>query len=1524
TAKQKTTVARFQKLFVQHFSSKTARHEKPKKENPFKQPIEWENAVNAVSKKIKIVILISTNAQRCSFDDGETFSFFVTFIVSTAYSTTTVIKMPNQTVFRFYHWQINEQLGNEILKKLLNDMLEGENLSVESVRCEFAFCVVSTRSSITNEEIAKLKWLIERPFNLETLAAESAFAYTRQENRLIIEIGTRPYFVTPFNINAVVACKLAGLNFVSRMEKTRRYCIHYNSGELSLSIRRKILTALHDRMTECEYTSDVVDFGARRERQKVQEVEIMFDDKVGLEFFNKKNDLTIEDEDIEYMLDLFKYKLKRNPTDVEIYDLTQSNSEVCRHWFFKGKLIVENELQPLSMLQMVKDTQSFSTENNILKFSYGGSVIRGLNVLQMRPIDPTEASEFQILPVLSHIVLTAETNNFQAGICPSTGAATGTGSRIRNVHATGRGAYVVAAIFGLSFGNLNVPGHRLPWERCNHSDSCTFASPLQICVQASDGSSEYGNKFGEPIICGFTRSFDQYVNELSCRYAYLKPVMFSGGVGRIDEINILKLKAAPGMLIVKLGGPAYRVSLGGGTSSTVEIHGTGSLQYEAVQRGDPVMGQKLNRTIRACSELGRNNPIISIYDQAAGGNGNVIRKLIEPYGASIEPDNFSLGDSTLSIQELWSSEYQESDAILMNPKNVPLIEKICQRERCLYNVVGTVTESEKLLVKNFHDAADSFELPKSFILSKSVRSATQILRKFSLDAAIETALKRVLLLPSVGSKNFITNKVDRSVTGLVAQQQCVGPFHTPVADVAVTALSYFETVGAAVAVGEQPIKMLIYPEVGARLTVGESLTNLDVKCNANWMWPATSPEERYRMLEACEAMCKVMNKLGIAVDGGNESLCMAAEIKEEVVKAPGTLVITSYAVCTDITKTVTPDLKCTTEDGCLILVRFASLFDSWRLGGCAIAQCYGRTGCDSPDLDNVEQFKSAFRITQNLISDRVITAGHDISDGGLIVCLLEMAFSGGRSIAIDLPFTKEPINLLFSEELGIVIEISQSNLDKVLNDFHAANVPVVYIGRSKRLTDEEPMIEIKINGDVVLAGSAQSYRCTWQETSCRLEKLQCNPICVEEEVFRLKLKPPKYEMQSLMEIPAVSQHATLKDASTPCVAILREEGTTGDREMAAAFMCAGFRVWDLSMQDLIDNNISLNNFRGIVFPGGFSYSDVLGASKAWACSVIYHPKVKYQIEQFLQRRDTFSLGVCNGCQLMASLGWIGSNEAIGRSGQTVSLEQNISGRFESRFCTVRIERSRSIMLKGMENSVLGIWIAHGEGRFQFKDELAYAAVEINHLIALRYVDSENEIALAYPYNPNGSPGGIAAICSANGRHLAMMPHPERSFMTWQWPYWPYEHAPVSPWFHMFRNAYQWSFLLRGFNGQWIEPVKCLDYISSSLCSGILKVYGEDRCRIDFLFGRYQCCWTCAATLGIPIDSLGRFNDQQGFYFYHPGCPNNVRDAIDALGSSSTQWCMHWKEKNNGMNCYEPLFQYKCYKTCRVKCGTFSD
>ncbi|KRX60171.1 putative phosphoribosylformylglycinamidine synthase, chloroplastic/mitochondrial, partial [Trichinella sp. T9] len=1507
-------VVRLHELFVQCSSSKAGWHEKPKEENPFKLPIEWKNVVNAVSKNIsnrkqsknhpikhpllvfhrwiakanqiapqfcytmrinqnqisqtqqeacspgatstssfliftkcfsnystfvsqEIVILISATAQKCSFDDCEKSSFSVIFLVSTAYPTVvinitsiTVIKMPNETVFRFYYWQINEQLGNEILKKLLNDMLEGENLSVESVRCEFTFCVVSTKSSITNEEIAKLKWLIERPFNMETLAAESAFAYTRPENRVIIEIGTRPYLVTPFNINAVVACKLAGLNFVSRLEKTRRYCIHYNRGKLSLPIRRKILTALHDRMTECEYTSDVVDFGTRRERQKVQEVEIMIDDKV---------DLTIEDEDIKYMLDLFKYKLKRNPTDVEIYDLTQSNS-----------------------------------------------VIRGLNVLQMRPVDPTEASEFQIFPVLSHIVLAAETNNFQAefdadlGICPSTGAASGTGGRIRNIHATGRGAYVVAGIFGLAFGNLNVPGHRLPWERCNHAESCTFASPLQICVQASDGSSEYGNKFGEPVICGFTRSFDQYVNELACRYAYLKPVMFSGGVGRIDEINIQKLKPAPGMLIVKLGGPAYRVSLGGGTSSTIEIHGNGCLQYEAVHRGDPGMGQKLNRTIRTCSELGRNNPIISIYDQAAGGNGNVIRKLIEPYGASIESDNFSLGDSSLSIQELWSSEYQESDAILMNPKNVPLIEKICQRERCLYNVVGS------LLVKNFHDAADSFELPKSFILSKPVRSATQIFRKFSLDAPIETALKRVLLLPSVGSKNFITNKVDRSVTGLVAQQQCVGPFHTPVADVAVTALSYFETVGAAVAVGEQPIKMLIHPEVGARLTVGESLTNLDVKCNANWMWPATSPEERYRMLEACDAMCKIMNKLGIAVDGGNESLFLEAEINEEVVKAPGTLVITSYALCTDITKTVTPDLKCTTEDGCLILVRFASLFDSWRLGGCAIAQGYGRTGCDSPDLDNVEQFKSAFRITQSLIS--------------------------------------EPINLLFSEELGIVIEVSQSNFDKVLNDFHAANVPVAYIGKSKSLTDEEPMIEIKINGDVVLAGSVQSYRCTWQQTSCRLEKLQCNPICVEEEVFRLKLKLPKYEMQSLMEIPAVSQHATVKDASTPCVAILREEGTTGDREMAAAFMCAGFRVWDLSMQDLFDNNISLNNFQGIVFPGGFSYSDVLGASKAWACSILYHPKVKYQIEQFLQRRDTFSLGVCNGCQLMATLGWIGSNEAIGRSVQSVSLEQNISGRFESRFATVRIERSRSIMLRGMENSVLGIWIAHGEGRFQFRDDLAYAAVEFNHLIALRYVDWENEIALAYPYNPNGSPGGIAAICSANGRHLAMMPHPERSFMTWQWPYWPYEHAPVSPWYHMFRNAYEWSFLLRGFNGQWIEPVKCLDYISSSICSGILKVYGEDRCRIDFLFGRYQCCWTCAATLGIPIDSLGRFNDQQGFYFYHPGCPNNVRDAIDALGSSSTQWCMHWKEKNNGMNCYEPLFQYKCYKTCRVKCGAFSD
>ncbi|KRX19682.1 putative phosphoribosylformylglycinamidine synthase, chloroplastic/mitochondrial [Trichinella nelsoni] len=722
------TVVRLQELFVQCCSSKAGWHEKPKEENPFKLPIEWKNVVNAVSKNIsnrkqsenhpikhpllahskkhaapvrrppsqEIVILISATAKKCSFDDCKKFSFSVIFLVSTAYPTVvinitsivnciglakllsiTVIKMPNQTVFRFYYWQINEQLGNEILKKLLNDMLEGENLSVESVRCEFTFCVVSTRSSITNEEIAKLKWLIERPFNMETLAAESTFAYTRPENRVIIEIGTRPYLVTPFNINAVVACKLAGLNFVSRLEKTRRYCIHYNRGKLSLPIRKKILTALHDRMTECEYTSDVVDFGTRRERQKVQEVEIMIDDKV---------DLTIEDEDIKYMLDLFKYKLKRNPTDVEIYDLTQSNS-----------------------------------------------VIRGLNVLQIRPVDPTEASEFQIFPVLSHIVLAAETNNFQAGICPSTGAASGTGGRIRNIHATGRGAHVVAAIFGLAFGNLNVPGHRLPWERCNHAESCTFASPLQICVQASDGSSEYGNKFGEPIICGFTRSFDQYVNELACRYAYLKPVMFSGGVGRIDEINIQKLKPAPGMLIVKLGGPAYRVSLGGGTSSTIEIHGNGCLQYEAVHRGDPGMGQKLNRTIRACSELGRNNPIISIYDQAAGGNGNVIRKLIEPYGASIESDNFSLGDSSLSIQELWSSEYQESDAILMNPKNVPLIEKICQRERCLYNVVGSVTESEKLLVKNFHDAADSFELPVNLDLALVKPYHNHQAKKFHLE-----------------------------------------------------------------------------------------------------------------------------------------------------------------------------------------------------------------------------------------------------------------------------------------------------------------------------------------------------------------------------------------------------------------------------------------------------------------------------------------------------------------------------------------------------------------------------------------------------------------------------------------------------------------------------------------------------------------------------------------------------------------------------------------------------------------------
>ena len=640
-------------------------------------------------------------------------------------------------------------------------------------------------------------------------------------------------------------------------------------------------------------------------------------------------------------------------------------------------------------------------------------------------------------------------------------------------------------------------------------------------------------------------------------------------------------------------------------------------------------------------------------------------------------------------------------------------------------------------------------------------------------------------------------QVDRSVTGLVAQQQCVGPLHTPVADVAVISLSHFNTVGAATSIGEQPIKTLVNPSAGARMAVGEALTNLvfalvsnllDVKCSANWMWPAKLPGEGAALYDACRAMCDVLSAIGVAVDGGKDSLSMAARIGGENVKSPGTLVISTYVTCPDIEATVTPDLK-QAGGSSLVLVDVSG--GKRRLGGSALAQVYGQIGSESPDLDDPQLFVRFFNTTQSLIRADLVLSGHDVSDGGLVTCVLEMAFAGNVGISVDIPAVFSPsdtVSILFAEELGIVLEVAETNVSAVVSAYSAAQVPTYIIGQT--LSQVDSYTTISIAGKLVIKDEMSKLRDIWEMTSFRLERLQCDPECVaQEESFLRERKSPAYRLTFDPDTPPKIAHLLTEK---PRVAIIREEGSNGDREMAAAFHMAGFEVWDVNMSDICSAKIRLQHFRGVAFVGGFSYADVFGSAKGWAATLLFNEEARRELEEFYRRQDTFGLGVCNGCQLMGLLGWVGSEwEDTTKPG--VVFTHNSSERYESRFVTVKVQQSPAVLLQGMEGSVMGVWVAHGEGRAEFRSQSVMEFVHKHSLVPVVYVDDNAQPTMQYPLNPNGSPMAIGGLCSSDGRFLALMPHPERTAIRWQWPWMPQEWKTMktSPWLRMFQNAYTW-------------------------------------------------------------------------------------------------------------------------------------
>ncbi|CAK7318247.1 Phosphoribosylformylglycinamidine synthase [Vulpes lagopus] len=1305
--------------------------------------------------------------------------------------------------------------------------LQGKLPALQSVKTELCYNVNWTAKSLPNaEEMKKLMWLFGCPLLLGDVAQESWLHPDSSD--LLLEVGPRLNFSTPASTNVVSVCWAAGLGAVDRVETTRRYLLSF-AHPPSAEMETIALATLHDRMTEQHFPHPIQSFSLGSISTPLNgHINILAEGRCALEKANQELGLALDSWDLDFYTKRFQ-ELQRNPSTVEAFDLAQSNSEHSRHWFFKGQLHMDGQELAHSLFESIMSTQASSNPNNVLKFCDNSSAIQGKEVQFLRPEDPTQPSCFQPHRALRHVVFTAETHNFPTGVAPFSGATTGTGGRIRDVQCTGRGAHVVAGTAGYCFGNLHIPGYNLAWEDPSFQYPENFARPLEVAIEASNGASDYGNKFGEPVLAGFARSFGLQLPD-GQRREWIKPIMFSGGIGSMEAEHVHKEPPEPGMDIVKVGGPVYRIGVGGGAASSVQVQGDNisDLDFGAVQRGDPEMEQKMNRVIRACVEAARGNPICSLHDQGAGGNGNVLKELSDPAGAVIYTSRFQLGDPTLNALEIWGAEYQESNALLLRPLDRDFLSRVSARERCPTCFVGTITGDKRIVLvddreypvgRNGHEDASLLSPPTpvdlelDWVLGKMPRKefflkrSHPVLKPLALPPGLRVrqALERVLRLPAVASKRYLTNKVDRSVGGLVAQQQCVGPLHTPLADVAVVALSHQKLVGAATALGEQPVKSLLDPKVAARLAVAEALTNLvfalvtdlrDVKCSGNWMWAAKLPGEGAALADACEAMVAVMAALGVAVDGGKDSLSMAARVGSETVRAPGSLVISAYAVCPDITATVTPDLKHPGGRGHLLYVSLSP--GQHRLGGTALAQCFSQLGEQPPNLDLPENLVRAFSVTQGLLRDRLLCSGHDVSDGGLITCLLEMAFAGNCGIEVHVPAPGvDALSVLFAEEPGLVLEVQESDLAQVLKRYRVAGLHCMELGPTG---DAGPhaMVRVSVNGAVVLEEPVGQLRAVWEETSFQLDRLQAEPRCVAEEEQGLRERMgPRYCL------PSAFPKASVPRGPVPRVAILREEGSNGDREMADAFHLAGFEVWDVTMQDLCSGAIGLDTFCGVAFVGGFSYADVLGSAKGWAAAVTFHPVARAELRRFRKRPDTFSLGVCNGCQLLALLGWVGgspSEEAKETSLDSwpappgLVLRHNLSGRFESRWASVRVGPGPALMLRGMEGAVLPVWSAHGEGYMAFSSPELQAQIEARGLAPLHWADDNGKPTEQYPMNPNGSPGGVAGVCSLDGRHLAVMPHPERAVRPWQWAWRPppFDSVTTSPWLQLFINARDWT------------------------------------------------------------------------------------------------------------------------------------
>ena len=1284
----------------------------------------------------------------------------------------------------------------------------------------------------------------------ETIVLEKLLTYgiAARKNKTssgeLLLVLPRPGTISTWSSKATDIARQCGLDVVDRLERGIAFYIQSSEKELSVEERALILPLIHDRMTEAIFSSfsDAENLFRYIDPVPLNIVDILVNASEMLHRANNEMGLALSPDEIKYLSDYYS-KIGRSPTDVELMMFAQANSEHCRHKIFNADWVIDGRLQSKSLFSMIRNTHELHPQGTVVAYMDNSSIIEGAKISRFYP---GKDNCYSYAEEHIHILMKVETHNHPTAISPYPGSATGAGGEIRDEGATGRGAKPRAGLTGFSVSNLNIPEYIQPWERCQKSGKTgsygkpsRISSALQIMLEGPIGGAAYNNEFGRPNLAGYFRTFEELIrNEMR---GYHKPIMLAGGIGHISGHHSLKEEFPSGALLIQLGGPGMLIGLGGGAASSMDTgDNEENLDFNSVQRGNAEMERRAQEVINRCWQVeraGEANPILSIHDVGAGGLSNALPELLHDSrrGGSIDLREIPSEEHGMSPMQIWSNEAQERYVLVILPESFELFREICKRERCPFAVVGKATEKEQLLVTDSVFDNHPVDMEISVLLGKSPKMIREVTRVKKLSVPINTTelnLKecayRVLRLPVVADKTFLISIGDRSVGGVTARDQMVGPWQVPVADVAVTSMGYQTYQGEAFAVGERAPLALLNPASAARMAVGEAVTNIaatlienieEIKLSANWMAAAGHPGEDADLFDAVYAIgMELCPQLGISIPVGKDSMSMKTAWEEKSdntycgsrkeVISPLSLIISAFARVTDVRNTLTPQLQTDSGETELILVDLGAGRN--RLGGSALAQVYKQIGDTAPDIEgsgDVKQLKGFFAAIQQLNKENKILAYHDRSDGGLFATLCEMSFAGHAGVSVNLDqlcfdilasdvdgyelkqetlsgrSLGHTISVLFNEELGAVVQIRTKDHHDFMKIISEAGLrDVCFVIGSLNSNDE---IRFVRNNKPVFSEKRSELHRVWSETTYEMQKLRDNAVCAQQEHdLKLDISDPGLQVKLNFEIDDDIAAPYIHRGVRPRIAVLREQGVNGHVEMAAAFDRAGFSATDVHMSDIIEKRVSLKDYKGLAVCGGFSYGDVLGAGEGWAKSILFNSFVHDEFSAFFKRTDTFALGVCNGCQMMSNL-----HELIPGAENWPHFVRNKSEQFEARFVSVEIQKSSSLFFDGMAGSIIPIAVSHGEGYAEFTNKEKLEVTQ--SLVTMRFVNNYGKHTEVYPLNPNGSPMGIAGMTTPDGRFSILMPHPERVFRAVQHSWYPKDWHEDAPWIRMFRNARKW-------------------------------------------------------------------------------------------------------------------------------------